>query len=176
MDAISGKSDRSDKVMPRPRSGALRLSTGTVQCAYLDLKREALSELFDHCMTPLVSPRTPGSEQSGWPQRARPLSAAPALDIDISHDVLAPPPVSAPGLLSPEMPADQGEPAPCTVCTLDSSYFTLVGCDGDTDCDGSGDVSGDADHSHPQARSTFADLRRKLYGGAMHAVAAADSA
>ncbi|KAJ2308058.1 hypothetical protein IWW54_004188, partial [Coemansia sp. RSA 2705] len=90
-------------------SSALRLSTGTIQCADPDLKREALSELFDHCMTPLASPR-PLCSSDGLghrrsrlgQQRARPLSAAPALDLTI---LTAAPVEVASGLMSPLTPS-----------------------------------------------------------------------
>ncbi|KAJ2395394.1 hypothetical protein GGI05_001604, partial [Coemansia sp. RSA 2603] len=110
MDAAKfiSKPKRSSSSPTRP----LLLSRIEVQCTDPDLKREALSELFDHCMTPIaathpisrnqsgaVSPRT-GCGSNGL--RARPLSAAPLLDLDLTNHLLSNAPVSInSGLMSP---------------------------------------------------------------------------
>ncbi|KAJ2495867.1 hypothetical protein GGH96_006201 [Coemansia sp. RSA 1972] len=143
-----------DTNQPKPYSGALRLSTGTVQCADPDLKRAALSELFDHCMTPIVSERTlcPSSSfvherTRRHTQRARPLSAAPALNIELPQHTLASTPTVeiVSGLVSPLSPTHD--------------FYSTFGCDSGADDEGG------SEYELPQTGGTFANLRRKLYGG-----------
>ncbi|KAJ2357548.1 hypothetical protein IWW50_006507 [Coemansia erecta] len=136
---------------PKMPNSSLRLSTGTVQCADPDLKREALSELFDYCMTPITSPRTlcPSSSfvherTARLKQRARPLSAAPALELELTR-ALAPVEMAS-GMPSPLSPSHVAYTA----------YFNGI--------DGGADDEGGSECDLP-AVGTFADLRRKLYGG-----------
>ncbi|KAJ2781475.1 hypothetical protein H4R18_002849 [Coemansia javaensis] len=162
MDASSDMAGRAGGALGRAASTGdiLRLSTGTVQCAYSELKREALSELFDHCMTPLASPR------------ARPLSAA-----FFGLDILGPAPPAAAGVaagLPPSPPADT-RPASCSPCTYTTTADPCF-AQPRSAVAANDDGGDDDDNQQPPARGTFADLRRKLYGGVAHAVATADCA
>ncbi|KAJ2807964.1 hypothetical protein H4R20_001065 [Coemansia guatemalensis] len=167
----------------------LRLSTGMVQCADPDLKREALSELFDHCMTPIASPRmlcsmvndsshssSPGS-RGRLILRARPLSAAPVLNLDISRPALGEQPVKATsGLLSPVTPSHEYDTATFYSPAVEGSCFACDDEQEDQADGGAGDDECGFECGDPPALGTFADLRRKLYGGDhLHAVAAADA-
>ncbi|PIA15268.1 hypothetical protein COEREDRAFT_82229 [Coemansia reversa NRRL 1564] len=163
----------------------LRLSTGTVQCADPDLKREALSELFDHCMTPIGDSQmlssmmndasNPGSQKRIL-LRARPLSAAPVLDIDISRSVLNEQPEKATsGLLSPMSPSHEYDTATFYSPTVEGSYFDF---DEENQIGGADETEDDEcgfECSDLPVLGTFADLRRKLYGGELHVVATADA-
>ncbi|KAJ1731185.1 hypothetical protein LPJ61_002656 [Coemansia biformis] len=183
-DMDCSKYARLDGTKPRPPSIALHLPVAAVQCAYPELKREALSELFDHCMTPLASPRAQCSEPGTRPLRARPLSAAPTLGMDFARGVLGASPAAATGMVSPTSPAAGSEPDLGPPCPLDNGYFVQGCCSaGGIDCcgadgcgDGDGDGDGGSDCGQAPARGTFADLRRRLYGGDLHAVAAVDRA
>ncbi|KAJ2080621.1 hypothetical protein H4R24_002942 [Coemansia sp. RSA 988] len=162
----------------------LRLSTGIVQCADPDLKREALSELFDHCMTPIASPRmlcskmndsTPGT-RGQLLLRARPLSAAPILDLDISRPALSEQSQKmTSGLLSPVTPSHDDDMATFYSPTVDGSYFASDDDDEDQ-TGGAGDDECGFECGGSPALGTFADLRRKLYGGEhLRVVTAADA-
>ncbi|KAJ2862181.1 hypothetical protein GGH94_004438 [Coemansia aciculifera] len=137
------------------------LSRIAVQCLDPELKREALSELFDHCMTPIsaLPPAamrclsSPGS-LGECVVRTRPLSAAPMLFLDMAKPELAEP-VNT-GLLSPASPPSNAE------LTFYGQYYD----DEDEDED-----EGGAQELQTPALGTFADLRRKLYGGDVHGTA-----
>ncbi|KAJ2007031.1 hypothetical protein GGI04_000982 [Coemansia thaxteri] len=160
------------------RSSSSRLA---VQCCDPDLKREALSELFDHCMTPItVVPAASarcmsslGSPVSGG-CRARPLSAAPGLllNLDIveqkqqqqQQQQRAASAVNT-GLLSPASPPSNAE----------LMFYDQLYADEDEeveDDDDENDLDGQLEEQQPlPALGTFADLRRKLYGGDVHGAA-----
>ncbi|KAJ1939757.1 hypothetical protein EC988_007227 [Linderina pennispora] len=72
------------------------------------LKLEAISELFDHCMTPIAA--TVQHTQNKWQSRARPLSAAPQLQLDLNHLAMYEQPSSA--LMSPMTPDEYLEEEP----------------------------------------------------------------
>ncbi|KAI8319149.1 hypothetical protein GQ54DRAFT_299565 [Martensiomyces pterosporus] len=133
-----------------------------VQCADPDLKREALSELFDHCMAPIstLPPATRCLSFNG--SRTRPLSAAPLLDLDLSPSSFLP---SSPEsgarsvVMSPVMPANEAGP-----------YFNTQ----HASCDFAQDKEEqEQEQEECAAVGTFASLRRRLYGGDLHPEAAA---
>ncbi|KAJ1822363.1 hypothetical protein GGH91_002644 [Coemansia sp. RSA 2671] len=133
-----------------------------VQCLDPDLKREALSELFDHCMTPIsAQPPTPMRCMSSPPSsgegtvRMRPLSAAPLLFLDMAKPE-AVEPVNT-GLLSPASPPISAEQA---------FYGQYYGDEEEDEED-----EGVQQEMQAPALGTFADLRRKLYGGDVHGTA-----
>ncbi|KAI9503812.1 hypothetical protein GGI25_005788 [Coemansia spiralis] len=163
-----------------------------VQCTDPDIKREALSELFDHCMTPITATfplnsnmwyagksnfaatSTRGDPCSqGYRQcRPRPLSAAPTLNLELlSHhtftDMQSAETIET-GLLSPvsssEMSSGNDE---------DTSSSRIAALLIDDQClfeDNAFETANDAvaDSAHAPELGTFADLRRKLYGGDIH--------
>ncbi|KAJ2488184.1 hypothetical protein IWW37_004965 [Coemansia sp. RSA 2050] len=142
------------------------LSRITVQCLDPELKREALSELFDHCMTPISAlPPTPmrclsSPASSGeGAVRTRPLSAAPLLFLDMAKPEIVEP-VST-GLLSPASPPMSAEQA----------FYGQYYGDEDEDDEDDEDEGGAQQDMQTPALGTFADLRRKLYGGDAHSSA-----
>ncbi|KAJ2784547.1 hypothetical protein GGI15_002225 [Coemansia interrupta] len=182
------KPKRSSSSPTRP----LLFSRIEVQCTDPDLKREALSELFDHCMTPIaathpisrnqsgsVSPRA-GSGSNGL--RARPLSAAPLLDLDLTNHLLSNAPVSInSGLMSPVTLSNDDDEALFDSRLQGNSVGTTAisggGNSGDDDiCVDDDEYDDDDDEEEygayecvgsfkqPPTLGTFADLRRKLYG------------
>ncbi|KAJ2744712.1 hypothetical protein H4S06_005416, partial [Coemansia sp. BCRC 34490] len=170
-----------------------------VQCTDPDLKREALSELFDHCMTPITTTFPIIAGGASWCtdnsidedgagcdqqrrrrreacQRQRPLSAAPSLSVDMLS-VFADRERSAvvdTGLMSPHSPlaqavgADECNSYSSSIAAALGSHDEYPFDDGafDNTDDGSSALSlCTAPGGH---LGTFADLRRKLYGGSMH--------
>ncbi|KAJ2811087.1 hypothetical protein H4S07_002284 [Coemansia furcata] len=143
----------------RRRQQPPNLSRIAVQCLDPELKREALSELFDHCMTPISALPPPvmrslssSASLGEGVMRTRPLSAAPVLVLDVAKLEMAEP-VNT-GLLSPSSP-------PSSELTFYGQYY---GDDEDED-------DGDVHELQTPALGTFADLRRKLYGGDVHSTA-----
>ncbi|KAJ2742908.1 hypothetical protein GGI20_004149 [Coemansia sp. BCRC 34301] len=139
------------------------LSQIAVQCLDPELKREALSELFDHCMTPISTlppsalrcMSSPGSLGKDM-VRTRPLSAAPMLWLDMAQQPTEP--VNT-GLLSPASPPSSTE------LTFYGEYYE------DEDDEYDDDADQEPHDSSQPALGTFADLRRKLYGGDVHGAA-----
>ncbi|KAJ2846201.1 hypothetical protein J3B02_004473 [Coemansia erecta] len=158
-----------------------------VQCTDPDLKREALSELFDHCMTPRpacqsgsASPRA-----SSHGMRARPLSAAPLFDLDLSTHILTNSPMSInSGLMSPITPSNDqdavfiaqingmlatrqlpSDPSALqkNLC-VDRAYGQAADDEDEDDDDEYGVYECAGSFKQQPALGTFADLRRKLYG------------
>ncbi|KAJ2614371.1 hypothetical protein H4S08_001734 [Coemansia sp. RSA 1365] len=151
-----------------------------VQCADPDLKREALSELFDHCMTPIgesrmLSSMMNSSKPGSRKRLLRPLSAAPVLDLDISRSVLDEQSEKATsGLLSPVSPSQEYHKTNFYSPEVEGSYFE---CDEENQIGGADETEDDEngfEYNDIPVLGTFADLRRKLYGGDLHVVAAAD--
>ncbi|KAJ1811698.1 hypothetical protein LPJ56_000874 [Coemansia sp. RSA 2599] len=188
------------KLMSKPKRSSsspvhpLLFSRIEVQCTDPDLKREALSELFDHCMTPRpgcqsgnVSPRA-----SSHGVRARPLSAAPLFDLDLSNQILNNTPVSiSSGLMSPVTPSNDEDavflaqmqdmhsarqlPLDPSALKMDfcvnraySQAATAANDDNDDEDDEEDDEYGvyecAGSFRQQPTLGTFADLRRKLYG------------
>ncbi|KAJ2557723.1 hypothetical protein EV175_001166 [Coemansia sp. RSA 1933] len=150
-----------------------------VQCTDPDIKREALSELFDHCMTPITTtfPIAPGNwdgdsnspfSRSCRNLRPRPLSAAPLLKVDVlsafvSREAEREGAMSMnTGLLSPHSPSE---------AVVSGSSIATAFCSHSNPFDDGAFESADASLSSctPGHLGTFADLRRKLYGGDVHA-------
>ncbi|KAJ2458647.1 hypothetical protein GGF42_001946 [Coemansia sp. RSA 2424] len=150
----------------------VNLSQISVQCLDPELKREALSELFDHCMSPISgnggtlppsalrcmsSPGLLGKDRA----RTRPLSAAPMLVLDaVTRQQPATEPVNT-GLMSPASPL----PGSAELAFYGDYYE-----DEDYD-DDDGSEQEMHENTLPPALGTFADLRRKLYGGDVHGTA-----
>ncbi|KAJ2900536.1 hypothetical protein IWW38_000411 [Coemansia aciculifera] len=161
----------------RQKRKPANLSQIDVQCFDPDLKREALSELFDHCMTPisalppstLRSMSSPFGDDGSVTVRARPLSAAPPtmlwLDMAVEKQAVE---VVNTGLVSPASPPSSS--ADLTVYGDDGYY------DDEEDDDYEDETSASISVLSSSALGTFADLRRKLYGGDVHGdVVAADA-
>ncbi|KAJ1880162.1 hypothetical protein LPJ57_002415 [Coemansia sp. RSA 486] len=181
------------KLMSKPKRSSsspahpMLFSRIEVQCTDPDLKREALSELFDHCMTPRpgcqsgsVSPRA-----SIHGVRARPLSAAPLFELDLSTHMLTNAPVSiSSGLMSPVTPSTDEDAVFLTqmhdmlaarqlpsnpsalqndLC-VDRAYEHAVDDDDEDEDEEYGMYECVGSFRQQPALGTFADLRRKLYG------------
>ncbi|KAJ2720330.1 hypothetical protein GGI07_004669 [Coemansia sp. Benny D115] len=160
----------------------LRLSRIEVQCTDPDLKRAALSELFDHCMSPIavtasalpqaLKPRLSAPlDPEARRLRARPLSAAPLIDLGLSTNALPDLSIDLPalghqlsGLVSPVTPSNDHGSA--VFYGIDAEIEGL-GSDGDDDGDDDeyGVYECVGSFRQPQELGTFADLRRRLYGG-----------
>ncbi|KAJ1721146.1 hypothetical protein LPJ53_004306 [Coemansia erecta] len=177
------KPKRSSSSPTRP----LLFSRIEVQCTDPDLKREALSELFDHCMTPIAATHPISRNQSGAVSpragcgsnglRARPLSAAPLLDLDLTNQLLSNAPVSInSGLMSPVTLSNddealfdrrlQGNPVSATTISDNSNIGSDDVCVDDDEYDDEefGAYECVGSFKQPPTLGTFADLRRKLYG------------
>ncbi|KAJ1891848.1 hypothetical protein LPJ66_006690 [Kickxella alabastrina] len=187
-------SKRSTSSPTRP----LLFSRLEVQYTDPDLKREALSELFDHCMSPICS-TTPSLTTSRYTSgtglagsndglRARPMSAAPLFDLDLSNRILPNAPVSInSGLISPVTSySDEG----ALFCNRQQhqhqlrqhertesqvEHFGQYAEDNGEEYDDDGYGMYECVGSFKQSAElgTFADLRRKLYGSDLHASAQA---
>ncbi|KAJ2844205.1 hypothetical protein GGI22_006956 [Coemansia erecta] len=163
-----------------------------VQCTDPDMKREALSELFDHCMTPITAtfPIAAGSRYASETDgsspfsrkhlqlRPRPLSAAPLLEVDV-YSAFASREAGA-GADAGAMSMDIGLLSPLSLS--ESAVVSSNGSGGNiatTLCsqqynpfdDAAFESADDGSLSScctPGHLGTFAALRRKLYGGDVH--------
>ncbi|KAJ1801204.1 hypothetical protein LPJ59_000478 [Coemansia sp. RSA 2399] len=155
-----------------------------VQCTDPDMKREALSELFDHCMTPITAtfPIAAGSRYANAVDgsspfsrehrqlRPRPLSAAPLLEVDV-YSAFASREAGAMsmdiGLLSPLSLSEgavvngSGGNIATTLCSQQHNPFDDAAFE-------SADDGSLSSCCTPGQLGTFAALRRKLYGGDVH--------
>ncbi|KAJ1962549.1 hypothetical protein GGI12_002587 [Dipsacomyces acuminosporus] len=150
-----------------------------VQFADPELKREALSELFDHCMAPistLPQPTRCTSNPGIKGYRARPQSAAPLFELELSPSFLASASEAEPpsAVISPIAPHDEAG------LYFDARYsqyqpqqhYQQEPCAAPSGAEAT-DYLQDGEEAYEEhaAIGIFANLRKKLYGGNLHSEA-----